>query len=174
MIQTNLFRVMNAVRFKQAFAESPLYLIFGGADPWDDDNDPPDPVPTDTTIDDAFCAVKAEVLWVKEDNAGPIYYQDADNVTRRFLEITTFEDMLDEMSTFVIMTAETTGANLGVEAFRKLGFASGLIPVAGHEADDFLSAANVDEWGNVECLEFRKPATILNAGVYGGTGILEY
>jgi hypothetical protein len=172
-IELSGHRAEDAIRFKLHNGNN-TFLIIGGVSPWVDENDPPDPTPENGVISDPVCAQKAVVKWVKEDPTGTIMFTDANGVLRKFLEITTEADMRAANSFQVMIEATILGNNIGVAAFRKVGFASGVVPAVGYENASFLSSGHVSSWGHLEIVEYTAPETVQAGASYLYRNIIQY
>lgn len=160
---TPLKRVKDAIRFKLQQASN-TYIVLGGITPWADESTPP-AVPLDqTTISDAFGAVKAEVRWVKEDVAGTYTVRvpgltPGSFIDKKFSELLTKADVLGHTgSIFILLKGTVVDADLtGVSFYRKIGFSTDLVPTVGHESDLYLPSGFVSNFGEIEALEYRRP-----------------
>lgn len=162
MILTDYSRPKDLIRFKRSNGAN-TYLILGGTTSWVDDNNPPE-IPDGTkTIPDAFAACKATVMFGKKDVAGTYAAEIPDEngvpVVTLFSEIASEAALLAYSGEiFAILQATLSDSDIPlITNWRKLGFATDLVPDAGHEADTFLLAADVTTWGQLETLEYRKP-----------------
>jgi hypothetical protein len=176
MILTNLHRLMDAIRFKVANGAS-TFLIFGGLVPWDNDTSPPLPVPTTTSIPDAFAAVPVTVRWVKEDDAGIYTILGSDNTVRSFSELTTQTDVLAwSGDIFVLLQGTLLDGSIdpSITAYRQLGFATNLVPTSGHGSDSYLPAANIADFGDLETLEYRRPYPVIVGSQHDFFEVIQY
>lgn len=162
MILTAYNRPKDLIRLKRSNSAN-TYLILGGTTAWVDDVNPPE-IPDGTkTIPDAFGACKATIRFAKEDVAGTI----AARVPDEFGVVQTilYSELVSEAallaytgSIYAVLEATLDDDDIPlIVNWRKLGFTTDLIPDAGHEADDFLLAADVTNWGQLETLEYRRP-----------------
>lgn len=166
MIRVKQHKYKNAIRFKEQNGDD-IWLIFGGTSAWPNEADPPDATNTTTAVAEAFGAQKASITWVVEDpGVGTIEVVDSEGATRQFSILATAEDVLTAGSGLVMLEATALGTDLAVPAFRIMGFATGIVPGAGFEANTYLSAAQIDDWGTLETLENRKPFTVIEESTF--------
>lgn len=173
MIGTDRSRVKDAIRFKQANGTS-TWAVLGKTTPWDNEAEPPVPLSSMTSLDDAVVAVKASVYWVKEDDAGSFQFNDINGDLVSYSAFATKQDAIDAGSTLVLLQASTLGANLSVSSYREIGFVTDLVPAAGHESDTILEAADVDDWGDLELVDFKIKKEVDTSIVYVLAGIKQY
>lgn len=172
-------RVKDAIRFK-AQQSGNTYVILGGITPWADESAPPDTGST-KTIPDAFCALKAEIKIVKEDVAGIYSVRvpgDLPNtfVVKHFSELTTNAAVLaytGDVHILIIGTLLDENVT-GVSLYRKVGYATDLVPTAGHESDLHLTSGHVSNWGDIEVIEYRVPYPVAPGSQRDFYQILKY
>lgn len=174
MIQLSYHRLKNAIRFKENNANN-TWIILGQSTPWADDNAPPAPSLSATTVPNKFAAVKATVKWVKEDNAGTIIFNDA-GTERKFIELANEAAVLATAVNLVkVMLTATINANLlAVGSFRAIGFATDLVPSGGYEGETYLTSAHISDWGQTETLEHLKPINVIADTTWEMTNFIEY
>lgn len=190
MIQTTGFRTGNALRFVNAVSGggSNLYMVLGKQTPWssadgsvgfDNVNPPSDSnplVPTSSTIVTSLCesaptpyvAIPATAQWVVEDDAlGTVQVRDATQGIFRAFDIFGTEAAANTDGVLlVLLSGVVYGDLMPYSSFRIVGFVTDLVPASGHASDNPLLAANVTNWGRLEAVEFRVPASVVSGDGY--------
>jgi len=154
-----------------------MWVVIGKDTPWINELAPPT-VPNDqVTVIEPLAAKKAQVKWVKEDDAGAIIFTDAFDNERRFLEVTDIEEMVEDQHKLVLVIGQFTATQLSaddIESYRIVGFVSGLVPAEGHEEDEYLEAADVEDWGIVEALDYDKVQNVTSNTIFQLHKIFQY
>lgn len=173
MILTNLHRYKDAIRFKRDSGNK-CWMVLGGTSAWLNEAAPPAPSVSATSVAGAFCAVKATVAWIQEDDEGSIVFIDAMGEERRFSELVTEEDVIEAQSSLLLIRAQVSGAILGVSSFRIVGIYTDLIPEEDHEEDTFLTMDQINQIGQLESLQNRKAWSVFSEATYRLQEIFQY
>lgn len=179
MIKTPVHRAKNAIRFKEHDADS-CYLVLAKSTAWDDDLHPPTIPPSTLSLSDQFCAYKATVSWIKKDAGGVISVIDKNGDPQNYSELITRADVITEAANaitkgmLVLLRATVHFNDLSVQTFRKIAFVTDLVPSVGFEEEPFLTAGQVDNWGNLETLEYLLPIPVIPNSQIRFSNILTY
>lgn len=177
MILTTLHRRKNAIRFKRD-EQDDTWIVLGRTAAWTNEAAPPNPSISDTSIDTPICAYRATVHWVKEDDDnGTLLFRDSQGNLKKFLEFLTETDALTNNCQQILVKAEVLGSdleNLSVTAFRQVAIFTNLVPDTGHENDDFLAAADITSYGQMETIHNRKPLSLEAESSWIASAILEF
>lgn len=180
MIISSLSRTMNAVRFVQENANA-LWLVLGNPNAWtapNSDSSPPVEDPTAISLIDPICAIVATPVLVYEtEGSGTYHFKDANNNDRYFTAQTNLSTAIEDNLTLVLLTAETSGSNivgLSVTNFRQFAFFTNLVPASGFTGQEFLAAANISEYGQLETLENSVPQSVQSADTYSMTFLYQF
>lgn len=171
MIKTNLHAVKNAARWKEANANN-TWIVLGQTSAWPSEPTPPAEVITTTSINQAFCAIKATIQWVVADELGTIYFTGLDNVLRTYSEVTTLAALATDVASTVLISATVTGDQIAslfsdvAPTWRQLGVYTDLVPAVGYTTYTFIAAANVGTWGQLEVYDNRTPISLPNSGSF--------
>lgn len=179
MIVTPLFRTMNAIRMVQQQSSS-MWAIFGQTSAWTNENQPPDPSPSATSVNQAFCTALATLYWVYPDPnnaAAPFAFKDAQGNTQRFSSYATAAAAIAGGCTLVLATCQITGAQIigaGSNQFRQIGFASNVVATTGNGGLMFLNSGQVQSWGNLESLQNRVVTALSSESNYIANGVFAF
>lgn len=154
---TYLAQVQRALATKNG---DTLWVAIGRTSPWTpDDEIPDDPQPGATGIDEPICYRRPVKLTVAKQVDQATYdglpETDRSNVNGILLQFVDDEDAYTEYARLLYFRAVWNPVTDGHPAddFRQVGLFSGLVPSAGHEADDWLAPANVDDPGLLEYVD---------------------
>lgn len=188
MIQTDLLRVKNAIRYVQ-YDGAAAWMIIGKNDPWSSDDatygmdgatppsdtNPPIPQPSTLNVPEAFAAIKCTIINVVEDDVNGTYLvKDSSTppVTRKYAQLSNIAAVITAMSNLILYVAIVDGSDLPYSSFRAYGFSTDLVPTSGYESETSLTAEQVSNWGTLECLEYRTPMSIVSGDAYQVTSVL--
>jgi hypothetical protein len=136
---------------------STYFVGIGRTTAWDDEDNPPDPLPTASTIEEPVVYVTpTQVTLCKVVSSG----EDVTHLGTKY-EFVADVDAIDEGARFLYMLARfdpTSGQPY--DTFRQVALFSNLTPASGHESDSWLAPANVDDEGLLEYLD-NDVATIM-------------
>lgn len=177
MIKTKLHRKKNAYRWVPGSGQD-AYIILGGTTPWIDDNNPPVEDISQISIPDAFCAIKAQVKLVVPDGGGTFEFVDATGFSLFFSEIHNLADLRalnDDTYVSVYVSGTVTGNYIADIIFRQVGIVTDLTPATGHENDIFLPNGLVEDWGDLETLQYRPPTALaVSSSQYTVSTLFQY
>lgn len=171
MIIVSLHRVNNAIRYLNS-VDGNLWMVIGGTAVWPDDNNPPLPEKATTSVNTPIGAVKATVEWVVADPEGEYIFNTSAGETY-------WTAMSDEAEARVrnckwVLMRGSVSSTLPLTTFREIGFFSGLTPAAGHESETVLLPSEIDDYGYLESLEYRRPVSRDSGSTYTLSNIIEF
>jgi hypothetical protein len=173
MVLTKAHRTANAMRFKHSTQDN-IWVALGGTSPWPDEQHPPAPSLTTTTIDTPVLYVKAIVRYVKEDPAGGFVFVDPSGVQRYFLEITNESQVISQLISVVMVQATANGIDIPATTIREIGFVTNLVPAAGFEGRSQLTPQQITSTGILETIEYRVPLAIIDTSTYSFSYLTEF
>jgi len=172
MIKTTIHRSSNAVRFKNVESDR-LWMVIGGTAAWSNETAPPSPVMGADAVNTPVGAKKCVLRWVVRDPAGTIQIVGPSG-SEYWREVMTEADVYAEGCRWVMVQAEIVGDELPTTTFREIGLFQQLTPAAGHEADEALLPANVDDYGKLQALEYRQAVNRDSNSSYKVINIFEF
>ena len=129
---------------------STYWMAIGRTTAWDDEENPPDPSPSATAIEEPIVYVTpTSVSLCKVVSSG----EDVTHLGTKYAFVAD-EDAIDEGARFLYMLGRfdpTSGQPY--DTFRQVALYSNLTPSTGHESDSWLAPANVDDAGLLEYLD---------------------
>jgi hypothetical protein len=126
-------------------------MAIGRTTVWDDEENPPDPSPTASAIEEPIVYVTpSQVSLCKVVSTG----EDVTHLGTKYAFVAD-EDAVDEGARFLYMLGRfdpTSGQPYAT--FRQVALYSNLVPGTGHESDSWLAPANVSDAGLLEYLDY--------------------
>lgn len=172
MIGTSAHRVLNAYRFVQA---NTIWGVVGGQTAWTDDQAPPLPEITTSSINTIIGAKKATVsLVVRDDLNGDQTFLSSGVVTRWRI-VTDLAQAITDGARTVLIKAIIIGDELPLQTFREIGFYSGLeVKAAVAPGKEALIPAEIEGFGKLEFIEYRKPVTRELTSAYEVAALIDF
>ena len=162
-------RIRRALLFKE---HSVLWCGLGRTSEWVDEQYPPEPVLSRTTIEEPFLYYKADFItlcvWsdvesdvvVAGNNYTYVLDEDAPELYARYL--------------YAQFTFDGTIGGMPEGTFRQTGIFSNLVPASRHENDTWLVPADVSSVGTLEYISNRRPVTFSNGEIRMERAVLEF
>ena len=150
-----------------------MWLLLGRTAAWTDELNPPAPSITDVTLDDVIGAKRCTLQWVSPSPTGEITLIGPSGEEKW----TAYTDEATAVAAgchWVMVTGEVLGDEIPTTTFRQLGFFSGLVPTAGNEGLNALSAAQIQSVGYVESIENRQAYPRTANSMYRAINIFEF
>jgi hypothetical protein len=173
-------RVENAIRFRNALVGN-IWLVIGKTSPWSSptdknisDSNPPDPDNYTSRLEEVIGAKRASVYLVIEDPKGAKTFIDASGNRSYWTIIGSDDEARAKKTRFCMVEADIAGNELPVDDFRELGFFSNLKPKKGFEDTQVLLPNQVDSYGSLEAVEYRRPVSRPYNSIYTSSIIIEF
>jgi hypothetical protein len=155
MIATSNHRVKNAKRFVD---DGEVWAVLGGQSAWTDDQNPPNPPFASNLVNTPIGAKKATKQLVIQDDVTGTEQFILNGTLTRWKVITTLEEALTLGARWVLLRSIIVGDELPLNQFREVGFFTGLVKANGVDANKTnLTAAEIQSYGILEALEYKKP-----------------
>ena len=173
MIGVNGHKIMNAYRFVSNVTS---WAVIGGTDPWPDENNPPQPELTATTVNTIIGAKKASSELIYQDDVnGTEVFQTASGTTTKWVIVPDLAGALANNAHHVLIKATIVGTELPLTDFREVGVYTNLQPEAlVPPGQENLLPSEIADYGAFELLEYRKVVTRDSSSAYEIVAILEF
>lgn len=141
------------VYLAEQFLGKSLWLVGGRPTPWTNEDNPPVPTATETSVEDPQFAKLITLSYT-------VYEVDETNydlkLDQRYWQVAVGEDRYTNEARYLYLKfilERQTGPNVDV---RQLGVVDGVVPLPGHENNNFLLDSEVSNYGKLIYLEHRR------------------
>lgn len=157
MIGTIAHKVLNASRF---LTDGDLWMVIGGTAAWPDDNTPPAPAISETSVNTIIGAKKASGNLVVRDDINGTYSFLIGSTLTKWRILADIDEAIAEESSSVLIQSTILGDELPLVDFREVGVYRGLVKEAGVDSGKVaLIPSEISDYGNLELIEYRKPVS---------------
>ncbi len=172
MIGVKGHNILNAQRFMDV---ADLWLVIGRSTAWPDDENPEVPDVAATEVTEVIGAKVATAQWVYRDDASGTEVFLSNGVVTRWTIVTTLEDAITNDAHHVLVSSVITGTELPLDTFREIGVYSGLEATAiTPSGQDQLLPTEIEDYGTLELIEYRKPVSRDSSSAYEVDAIIEF
>lgn len=169
-------RVRRAKLFKNwsmALEDTPSFWCgLGRQTEWLDDNLPPEPSPSAVDIEEPIVFFKADLVtlcaWSENEADVVVYGNNFEFVS---------DGEADEKAArwvYLQFTMDGTIEGIPTGTFRQVGVFSDLVPATGHENDEWLAPAHVEDVGTLEYISNRGPVVFSDNEVRIERTVIEF